>query len=104
MNTSASSLWKACQSRNFSDLTPASLVDYDLIFISDEKKDLLFKVYQTLAKYIEKNEFERILHTAIFKKKLHHAVNVLTTKHVSEEDRVHWISFLSKNYKIDPIS
>jgi hypothetical protein len=103
MNTSASSLWKACKSGNFSDLTPASLADYDLIFITAEKKDLLFKVYQTLAKYIEQSEFERILHTAILKNKLHRAVDILTTNYVSEEDRVHWISFLSKNYKIDPI-
>jgi hypothetical protein len=99
MSTSES-LYEAIKNDDYSQLTPGSTSDYG--FNNTPHKLQLFRVYQSISKFMTKKQFISQMHIAFVNENLHEKVNTLTKEKVPLEFQNDWNTFIALGGKIAP--
>ena len=96
------SLHRAVSQDELNQLTPGSFADYGFNTTKESNINYLFGAYQSISKFISKEEFINVMHKAFMDEKLHEKVDELTQT-IPEMFRNHWNNFLLNGGKISPI-
>ena len=99
--TTSESLHEAVVSDDYYLLTPGSTTDYG--FYRTLYKSSLFGAYQSISKFITKEQFINQMHFAYINENLHEKVDTLTKEKVPLAFQNHWNTFISLGGKIEPI-
>ena len=87
-------LYNAVISDEFDDLTYPTRLDYGFVLIKQELIPFLFGAYQSISKFMTKEEFSKKMNEALTNKTLNELVEE-ETKKIPLEFRSHWYHFKS---------
>jgi len=100
--TTSQSLYNAINEDNIDRLSPGSILDYGFFQLNKNDWNDLFSVYKSILKSLGKTNFISTMHTAFINENIHETIEKLT-RTLPEEDQIHWNTFISKNYMIEPV-
>jgi hypothetical protein len=94
-------LYNAVRSDEFDELNYPTCLDYGFVLIKQELIPYLFGAYQSISKFMSKEEFSKKMHEALTNKTLNELVEE-ETKKIPPDFRNHWYNFKSNGGLIKP--